>query len=200
MIRDTVALAIMAVLKSLAVPTSLAVQPAPASVLPRCKALLDSWLRQRGLDQVLCYEEGGSHVHRAFTYDFQPMHRLIQEKSNWVVAFHGCWFYALWSILDTRVLHASRDKDVGHQFCKGYAGVYCSPTWDTARGVYATPHAVFDDGVYHRVVLELMVDRDAGRTKPVKKNGGKQWVFPVQAVQQGAHHSKRPPTAGGGTT
>ena len=66
-----------------------AVQPAPASVIPHCKTLLDSWLRRRGLDQVLCYEESGSHAHGAFTYDFQPKHRLIQDTSNWVQAFHG---------------------------------------------------------------------------------------------------------------
>ena len=80
-------------------------------------------------------------------------------------------------------------KDFSKQICKRLllfflvscclAGVYCTPNAFTALG-YARPHCVFADGVYHRVILELKVDRT--RQKLNRRKGGTQWVFASDAV------------------
>ena len=48
------------------------------------------------------------------------------------------------------------------------------------RRTYARPHAMFGDGVYYRVVLELLVDPDRRSTK--RKKSGSQWILPESAV------------------
>jgi hypothetical protein len=90
---------------------------------------------------------------------------------DWERAYHGTWWYALWSILETGTILESKDEEAGHEFTM--PGVYCTPRPQTARQ-YARPQMVFGDSMYHRVMLEVRVDK--ARLKDKKKTGGVQWV------------------------
>lgn len=133
----------------------------------------DQWLGQRGLQDALRYDrdEKGWAIYR---YTREP---LIRSESNWEVAFHGTWWYAVWLILESGLFLESNDRSLGHDFWE--PGVYCSPSLDTGLW-YARPQILFADGVYHRVIFELRVDPD--RRKKDRKRGGIQWVFPSAGV------------------
>eukprot|EP00435_Cladocopium_sp_Y103_P029841 s119_g7.t1 len=104
----------------------------------------------------------------------------VSGTQNWVPAFHGTWFYALWNLLATGQIAPSFDERKGHEFNKlGTHHVYCTPVFDTAFS-YARAHNVFGDGVYHRCILELRVD--VKRRWRQKEKGGNQWTFPSDAV------------------
>ena len=84
-------------------------------------------------------------------------------------AFHGTRWYAVWSILNSKVLLESNNHALGHDF--GEAGVYCTPEITTARS-YGTPHELFGDGVYHRPIIELLVNTNERRRR--RAHGGEQ--------------------------
>jgi len=134
--------------------------------------LFQHWLDARGLSQYLSYLG-----HRRGWEVFSYSRAAIPCESSWTVAFHGTWWYALWSILSSGVLLESNDKELGHDFWE--PGVYCSPLEETANH-YGRSHVIFGDGTYHRVALELRVD--AKQRKKQRKRGGEQWVFPNGAV------------------
>ena len=101
----------------------------------------------------------------------------VQSSESWVCAFHGTWWYAIWSVARSGVVLASDSYAKGHNFWE--PGVYCSPLLETALG-YARPQVLFADDTYHRVLLELRVDpRKRLRSR---QRGGQQWVFPAEAV------------------
>jgi len=150
-----------------------AIRPAPKSSCDNFFALLTDWLKARGLEDALEHKEDkdGFVVYR---YTRVP---LTSEQEGWETAFHGTRWYALWLILASGVLLESDDREAGHDFWE--PGVYCSPLIPTARW-YARPHIVFGDGVYHRALLEVVVDTK--RRKRERMRGGVQWVFPREAV------------------
>ena len=99
------------------------------------------------------------------------------DRGTWETAFHGTCWYAVRSILDSMVLLESDNMSLGHEYWE--PGVYCSPFGETAR-TYAVPHALFGDSVYHRAVIELLVNTDERRRR--RARGGDQWVFPWNAI------------------
>ena len=51
------------------------------------------------------------------------------DGSSWKQAFHGTWFYSLWSILEYDYISASDDVQKGHEFNTLGAKVYMSPAF-----------------------------------------------------------------------
>ena len=101
------------------------------------------------------------------------------DGSSWKQAFHGTWFYSLWSILEYDYISASDDVQKGHEFNTLGAKVYMSPAFGTAK-TYARGQNVFGDGVYHCAVLELRVN-EKQRFKH-KVGGGIQWTYNSEDV------------------
>ena len=141
--------------------------------------LFEQWLECRGLKHHLnrCADatanDGSNETWAVFNY----MNPVILAAPHWETAFHGTRWYALWSLLETGVLLESNDDSKGHDFW--VAGAYCTPRIDTARW-YARPAILFDDGTWHRVMLELRVNRALRRK--ARNKGGVQWVYPSNAV------------------
>merc|ERR1712187_299892 len=102
---------------------------------------------------------------------------VITSKDHWETAFHGTWWYSLWSVLESGVFLESNNLDKGHDFWM--PGFYCTPHIETARW-YARPHILFGDDVFHRLVFELRVD--PAKRMANRERGGVQWVFPTSAV------------------
>ena len=103
----------------------------------------------------------------------------VQQKVEpfWKDAYHGTWFYGLWSLLFHGILLESRKEDQGvislfqilsmcslfllyganfvvargHEYWQ--PGVYVSPKCSAARS-YARPHQLFNDNIYYRCVLK----------------------------------------------
>lgn len=138
-------------------------------------ALFDEWLKVRDLHDSLrrCKAED-QRGWRVYRYTREP---VVKAAASWEQAFHGTWWYSVWSVIESGVMLESDDRSKGHDFWE--PGVYCSPNLDTGRW-YARPHILFGDGVYHRVLFELRVD--PSRRKKNRQRGGVQWVFPAAAV------------------
>ena len=145
------------------------------------RQMTQKWLHDRGLDKMLegqsvsfpSEEATPNEVGTAspiLYYSYKGS--LVQAGQHWEDAFHGTWFYSLWSILEAGFLLESEDDGV-------YPGVYCSPLPKTAWG-YARPQMVFGDGLYHRAMLKLRYDPH--RTRKNTNKGGHQVVTESSAV------------------
>eukprot|EP00971_Amphidinium_carterae_P065536 1298730-Amphidinium_carterae.1 len=147
------------------------------------------WLFVRGLSGVLTrnheqerieqqnhYKGDEKGLRRWLIYDYNRRQEPVDP--TWVQAFHGTWWYSLWSVLETGVMLESNDSKLGHDFWE--PGTYVTPLLETAMW-YERPHVVFMDGVYQRAVIELRVDKK--RIKRERERGGIQWVFPSDAVK-----------------
>ena len=150
--------------------------------------MLQKWLYARGLDKKLrCdafslpsedYIRSLPQLRTAspiiyYTYTGS----VVQAGEHWDEAYHGTWWYGLWSILESGVLLESNDDEAGHEFW--HPGVFCSRHRETAW-TYARPQQVFHDGLYHRVMLKLRYDRNQLRKE--RKKGGHQLVLQSSAV------------------
>lgn len=135
--------------------------------------LFEEWLQARNLEDTL---ERVENQRGWFVYKYKR-DPVVKAEETWEQAFHGTWWYSLWSVLDCGVFLESDDKALGHDFWE--PGVYCSPMLATGRW-YARPQNIFGDGAYHRVLFELRVD--PARRKRERQRGGVQWVFPTAAV------------------
>ena len=90
----------------------------------------------------------------------------IQPGPKWKRAYHGTWFYGLRNILRHGVLLESNDKGKGHEFSE--PGLCAAP--GLAKGIwFARPHAVFDDGLFHRAIIEVAYDPSQATQKRNKK-------------------------------
>lgn len=149
---------------------------------------LDRWLQAREmrdgrpLSEVLLRRTDGDLSNQGPDAGSWLYYQFVGESTNqaredWKNAFHGTWFYALWSILYEGYLQESSDLESGHEFWM--PGVYCSPNVATARH-YARAHNVFGDGLYHRVMLDVRYD--GGRLKKERAKGGQQLVLPSPAI------------------
>lgn len=190
---------------------------APHKVGPRdsCKApagceqdfpeLLQAWLAARGLgvgdgkQLKRVADENGWQVYQRWLppeVESEVRPGAASSTSLWRTAYHGTYWYALWSVMHSGVLAASCDESKGHEYLLGHPGVYCSPCLRTAWD-YARPHVLFMDTVFHRVVIDLRVNTD--RRTCGRKSGGEQWVFKSQdAVVVGFRvQVNSPPESGG---
>ena len=98
--------------------------------------------------------------------------------SGWMPAYHGTWFYGLWSILHHGIILESSNEGKGlglgyisrrhtlthpsirlggHEFWE--PGVYVTRRFDTAQQ-YARPHQLFEDGNFYRCVLKAVFCND----------------------------------------
>jgi len=101
-------------------------------------------------------------------------------KSDWQLAYHGCKFEALYSILYHGKLFASCDADRGDRFFGKAPGVYLhknQTAFKTANYFRFVP--LCQDGVFWAAMFGVMVDR-ADRV-PVQKTD--QWVQPERSVR-----------------
>ncbi|CAJ1460537.1 unnamed protein product [Effrenium voratum] len=135
----------------------------------------EQWLDQRNLSGRLEYS-GTQRKWHVFSY--LPTEQGEQEAM--VEAFHGTWWYSLWLVLQTGVVLESNDKEKGHDF-NSCAGVFCSPDVCTAEQ-YARPQIIFQDGMYHRVIFQLLVQRNQ-RQKRKHGREGVQWILPMASVK-----------------
>lgn len=166
-----------------------AVEPQPAGCKVDFEPLFMMWLQQRGLSDAL--QRAADYVGwQVYKYVKEP---VVQSHPSWETAYHGTWWYSVWSVLQSGVMLESDDLTLGHDFWK--PGVYCTPNIETALW-YARPHELFADGVYHRVIFELRVDPE--RRSKERQRGGVQWVFPSAAVSLHAVwvRPNAPPTKG----
>lgn len=136
-------------------------------------SLLQQWMSARGVEDTLVQEPDQKNFQ---VYRF-ARNTLTPAQEGWDQAFHGTRWYALWLILTSGVMLASDNKEAGHDFWE--PGVYCTPVLETARW-YGIPHILFNDDIYHRVVIELRVD--PAKRKRNRQRGGVQWVFPADAT------------------
>ena len=150
------------------------------------RQMTQKWLHDRGLDKMLegqsvsfpSEEAPPSEVGTAspiLYYSYKGS--LVQPGQHWEDAFHGTWFYTLWSILEAGFLLESEDEEAGHEFW--HPGVYFSSRPKTAW-TYARPQMVFGDGLYHRTMLKLRYDPH--RTRKNRNKGGHQVVTESSAV------------------
>eukprot|EP00971_Amphidinium_carterae_P075835 1498402-Amphidinium_carterae.1 len=165
------------------------IRPLPSHVRAEFPFLLDEWLFNRGLSGVLSrnheqerleqqdhYKGQEKGLRRWLIYDYNRRQEPIDP--TWVQAFHGTWWYSLWSVLESGVMLESNAASLGHDIWE--PGAYVTPLLETAAW-YGRPQIVFMDGVYQRAGIELRVDKK--RIKRGRERGGIQWVFPADAVK-----------------
>eukprot|EP00435_Cladocopium_sp_Y103_P037787 s802_g10.t1 len=99
------------------------------------------------------------------------------ETSGWLPAYHGTWFYGLWSILHHGIFLESTNEGRGHEFWA--PGVYVTRRFETARE-YARPHQLFGDGTFYRCVVKVRYNPQEVRKQ--RSKGGDQVVVPSCAV------------------
>ena len=104
-------------------------------------------------------------------YRYRDAGLFVSPEDHWVEAYHGTWWYALRLILECNFLVESSSLDDGHDYW--HPGVYCTSQLDTARH-YGRAHHMFNDGVYHRLVLKVRIDRR--KLKRERQKGGHQMV------------------------
>ncbi|CAJ1352645.1 unnamed protein product, partial [Effrenium voratum] len=149
---------------------------------------LRMWLLQRSLTGCLERMEGkdpareDGEVPRPFLYyKYQPPNQPdtspLRPQKNWAKAYHGTWFYGLWSILHHGILLESQDEGQGHEFW--FPGAFVSPLLETANW-YSRPHDVFGDEMFHRVIVEVYYDPK--QVKKIREKGGKQVIVPSSGV------------------
>ena len=141
-----------------------------------------NWLGDRGLEDILQRDSRNDPPES----DFDPPYPLlyykyiapassdnaqIQPGANWKRAYHGTWFYGLRSILHYGVLLESVDEEKGHRFHQ--PGLYLAPNLNTAIW-FARPHVVFDDGMFHRAIVEVLYDTSREIEDRSKGSKGKQ--------------------------
>ena len=122
-------------------------QGAPGSMPVACRelfpALFEEWLENRQASHLVGARQSSEDWY-VYSLPWKPGERTGLDPGNWVRAFHGTRWYAVWSILNSKVLLESNNHALGHDF--GESGVYCTPEITTARS-YGIPHELFDDGV-----------------------------------------------------
>ena len=129
-------------------------------------ALFEEWLENRQASHLVGARQSSEDWY-VYSLPWMPGERTGLDPGNWVRAFHGTRWYAVWSILNSKVLLESNNRDLGHDFWE--SGVYCTPEITTARS-YGIPHELFGDGVYYRAMFEVLVDFN--RRKKRRSKGG----------------------------
>eukprot|EP00971_Amphidinium_carterae_P006872 135633-Amphidinium_carterae.7 len=122
-------------------------KPLPSRAHAEFPLLLDAWLYARGLTGALYRNvtqeaaEQRAHVlgkelglRRWFIYDYVNAQDV---PPHWVPAYHGTWWYALWSLIESGVLLESNDRALGHDFWEYPAhedsSLVCSPSCPLQR-------------------------------------------------------------------
>ena len=90
------------------------------------------------------------------------MTQVKKSGTNYVTAWHGTLWYALRHIVDSGCLLESDSSMHADHRClwkegKVMKGVYDTPSKACATG-YAILQSIFKDGIFHRVVLEVLVN------------------------------------------
>ena len=95
---------------------------------------IEQWLGERGLAGAVTYERASLGERAESGWSMYRLRGAVTRPSQgtWATAFHGTCWYAVWSILDSKVLLESDNTALGHDFWE--PGLYCSPLVDTARG------------------------------------------------------------------
>ena len=139
-----------------------------------------AWLNDRGLEEALERDPQSDPVLTAdcplpypcMYYKYSapdlPSNAQIQPGKHWKRAYHWTWFYALRSILHHGVLLESTDEEKGHTLSQ--RGLCLTPCLDKSIW-HARPHAVFDDGLFHRAIIEVRYD--PARAKQSRNKGKK---------------------------
>ncbi|CAE7783871.1 unnamed protein product, partial [Symbiodinium pilosum] len=146
------------------------------------------WLEQRQLGDCLQRDQGrdppssDGKPPRAFLYyrytpPCFPENAQMRPDGHWATAYHGTWFYGLRSILHHGVLLESTDESAGHEFW--LSGLYVTQNLYTANW-YARAQNVFNDGVFHRAIME--VKYDPAKRKKYRERGGGQIVVSSDGV------------------
>ena len=151
--------------------------PMPVACRELFPALFEEWLENRQASHLVGARQSSDDWY-VYRLPWKPGERTSHDSGDWVQAFHGTRWYAVWPILNSKVLLESNNRDLGHDLWM--PGVYCTPEISTARS-YGIPHQLFDDGVYYRAMFEVIVNLNQRKKRRAK--GGEQWVFPSEAVR-----------------
>ena len=101
-------------------------------------------------------------------------------------AYHAGGWYSAAGIVASGVVAPSTNPALGHGLLErteaeggGYhEGTYVTPSFTTAEGSYAIAHDCFNDGSYHKFVVELEVNKQrCTHRKAGSKHTSPQWVF-----------------------
>eukprot|EP00812_Abedinium_dasypus_P000569 NODE_1066_length_1253_cov_1.241235.p1 GENE.NODE_1066_length_1253_cov_1.241235~~NODE_1066_length_1253_cov_1.241235.p1 ORF type:complete len:244 (-),score=25.36 NODE_1066_length_1253_cov_1.241235:255-986(-) len=158
----------------------------------RFKPAFEQWLNERCIEDRLWFVEtvedrtgklsAGSAGSKGFEHKYEyirpltpPLPACADIEQRWEPAYHGTLWYGLWNILSSGLLLESCSEEKGHDFT--VAGVYSTPLLEKAC-YYALPQVLFNDNVYHQLVLELKVFVEERRMET-----------PREAV--GARHGRR---------
>jgi len=160
------------------------------SLADNCAAAFDAFLHDRLLDGILFPE--GVHTSDGVTSMMYGFHPAEHQAPLWFTeptaqrAYHGTTLYALMSIIRDKALAESNDETKGHGILhhggKDWHGVYTSPNIGTAAG-YAVPQITFKDGIWHCVIIEVLVNNGfEKRITQSNTNEKKQWVHHSEDV------------------
>ena len=128
--------------------------------------LFDQWLHERHLsDHVIRAVDGPQFPPRvddrnmsmptSFYYRVQTE---IPDPADWIMNFHGTYFYTLWCAVTEGLRPGGVPGEGGDNHVAMEADVYTTPTSLTAYG-YACPQQLFGNGFLMRVVLDVRVQR-----------------------------------------
>ena len=104
------------------------------------------------------------------------------DTTGWQAAFHGTWFYALWSILRSGVLAPSHDLALGHM-CH-HEAVYSTADPMVACH-YARPSVlVSGQEIFYRVIIAVRADlrRQIEKGFYASRKKEQQWAMPSDAL------------------
>eukprot|EP00930_Biecheleria_cincta_P084771 TRINITY_DN74205_c0_g1_i1.p1 TRINITY_DN74205_c0_g1~~TRINITY_DN74205_c0_g1_i1.p1 ORF type:complete len:365 (-),score=47.44 TRINITY_DN74205_c0_g1_i1:269-1363(-) len=139
---------------------------------------LERWLQDRNLwsvlERVSDWHPPAEEIHlkrKCQYFRFKPWMgnavSLLTQLPNRERVYHGTWWYALWLILRTGLLLESDIQEGQESSAKS---VPCCSRLEEAFE-HARPHSAFGDGIYNRVVLELVYDPDQVKSHAhIRKN------------------------------
>jgi len=143
-----------------------------------------AWLREWDLDKYLAYcESDCDRPDDWMIWDYwntEDSSFLDWGPATTMTSFHGTSWYTLGRILRGGKIEESCGASLGYSPNNG--GVYSTPSL-THAAEYAIPQCVFNDSVYHRVVLEIVISVNASLKLGKKHRSREEWVTPSGFVK-----------------
>ena len=121
---------------------------------------MGQWFSERGIRHWWSRQSArDSDVHRAIYYKFNLDPISTARTSAWVQAYKGIFLQSLWSVTDCEGrLLPTCEANGGEFHTEGV--VFCTPSWEAAM-YYAWPTILFNDGLFHGAILDIVYDNSA---------------------------------------
>ena len=116
-------------------------------------------------------------------YKYLPTEFTLADWEKFQILYHGGTFYGLENTVRAGKFFASEDTELGHGLLEDRGGVITTRNPSVAAG-YSPGHDVFGNGVYHKIVWELLC-KDGFRTvrKPPGKDVNEQMAYSENGVK-----------------